>query len=286
MSRLSEKLKERKKELSCLYLVDELLKDRECNIEAIFRGVIDLLPPSWQFPEICRAKILFEGRSFAHHDFCNSRWFQTAELIVDDTVAGEIRVIYTQQAPSSSGWPFLPEEQRLLNAVASMVSRAIFHRQLGRALEVLQRGDPVTANGNLLLSSPDKHWRWRKKIAGVVADQLDMAKFGVEAIYLFGSTEDATAGPASDIDLIVHFTGDHEQRRCLESWFDGWSRCLSEMNFAKTGYRTDGLLDVHIITDGDIEKRSSYAVRIAAVDRPARLLRDRRSPSVREQGAA
>ena len=44
------------------------------------------------------------------------------------------------------------------------------------------------------------------------------------------------------------------------------------MNFLRTGYETDGLLDVHIITDEDIKNRTSYAVKIGAVTDAARPL--------------
>ena len=43
-----------------------------------------------------------------------------------------------------------------------------------------------------------------------------------------------------------------EQRRALELWLEGWSLCLAEMNFLRTGYRSQGLLDVHFVTDDDI----------------------------------
>ncbi len=55
-------------------------------------------------------------------------------------------------------------------------------------------------------------------------------------------------------------------------WLEGWSRCLSEINFLRTGYRTEGLLDVQLITDVDIAQRSSYAVKIDAITDPARKL--------------
>ena len=55
-------------------------------------------------------------------------------------------------------------------------------------------------------------------------------------------------------------------------WFEGWSLSLDEMNYLRTGYRTGGLLDVHIVTDEDIEKKSSYAVKIGAVTDAARSL--------------
>ena len=107
-----------------------------------------------------------------------------------------------------------------------------------------------------------------------IAAQLDADKFGVRAFYLIGSTKkNATAGPASDIDLLLHFHGSDQQRADLLLWLEGWSRCLGELNFLRTGYGTDGLLDVHLITDTDVAAaRTSYAVKIDAVTDPARKL--------------
>jgi hypothetical protein len=118
----------------------------------------------------------------------------------------------------------------------------------------------------------DEHWRWRLRMAQKIASEMDPRKFGVKAFYVFGSTKNATAGPASDIDILVHFQGSSQQESDLLLWLEGWSRCLSEMNFLRTGYRTDGLLDIHIVTDTDIEARSSFAVKIDAITDPARKL--------------
>jgi pyruvate,water dikinase len=119
---------------------------------------------------------------------------------------------------------------------------------------------------------PEEHWRWRMRMAERIARGLDPARFGVGAIYVFGSTKNATAGPGSDIDLLVHFVGDERQRECLTLWLDGWSQCLSEINYLRTGYRTRGLLDVHLVSDEDIAARTSYAAKIGAVTDPARPL--------------
>lgn len=118
----------------------------------------------------------------------------------------------------------------------------------------------------------DQHWRWRLRFAERIGTSLDAARFGVKALYLIGSTKNATAGPASDIDLLVHVTGTPEQRRSLGEWFDGWSLALSEMNYLRTGYHTEGLLDVHYLTDKDFERRTSYAVKVGAITDAARPL--------------
>ena len=119
----------------------------------------------------------------------------------------------------------------------------------------------------------ENHWMWRLRMAEHIAENIDPKHYGIEAMYIFGSTKNAIAGPASDIDLLVHFRGNDKQKKELKSWFDGWSLCLSEINYLKTGYKTDGLLDVHFITDEDIRNKNSYAIKINAVTDAARLLK-------------
>ena len=118
----------------------------------------------------------------------------------------------------------------------------------------------------------DIHWRWRLGMAERLAGLLDSRRFGVKALYLFGSTKNGTAGPGSDIDLLVHCVGSQAQTKELESWLEGWSLCLSQMNYLRTGVHTDGLLDVHLISDEDIQRKTSYASRIGATTDAARLL--------------
>jgi pyruvate,water dikinase len=117
-----------------------------------------------------------------------------------------------------------------------------------------------------------EHWRWRMRVAERIAKELDRKRYGVEAMYVIGSTKNATATAASDIDLLVHFRGSDAQKRELLSWFDGWSLSLAEMNYMRTGIRTERLLDVHVVTDDDIERKSSYAIKIGAVTDAARPL--------------
>ena len=141
----------------------------------------------------------------------------------------------------------------------------LFAPPLVTALEVAERGGRSEP-------SNEQHWRWRLRFAERIAATLDAERFGVRAMYVFGSAKNATSGPASDIDLLVHVIGTSEQRRALAEWFEGWSLALAEMNYLRTGYRTDGLLDVHYVTDEDCEQRTSFAVKIGAVTDAARPL--------------
>lgn len=133
--------------------------------------------------------------------------------------------------------------------------------------------EEITALNDLEEKRSDDHWKWRLRMSEKIASEIDTERFGVVACYVFGSTKNATAGPGSDIDMLIHFRGSDEQRKELETWLQGWGKCLAEMNYLKTGYELSTLLDVHIITDKDIENKTSYAVKIGAVTDSARELK-------------
>jgi predicted nucleotidyltransferase len=157
-----------------------------------------------------------------------------------------------------------------------LVLRVLMNAELNQAVAFLAPAQSASSEQSTGAEVSDRvtedHWRWRLRMAQRIAAQTDPARFGVKAFYVFGSAKNATAGPGSDIDLLIHFDGTNQQRTDLLLWLDGWSSCLGEMNFLRTGYKSQGLLDVHLITDSDIVARSSFAVKIDAVTDAARKL--------------
>lgn len=270
------KLTERAKELRCIYRIMEILKDENAECHVVFKSVIEAIPPGWQHPTVCESRILFEGREYDSVDFKETPWMQEADLVIDNHVAGKIQVVYTQNVFEVEN-PFLPDEQHLLNSIAQNLSRFIFFRRLRKTLEMShsnENGSSPLDDNSLLAYESDEHWKWRYQVAEKIAQRIDFKRFGIEALYLLGSTKNATAGPASDIDLMAHFRGTPEQRRALESWMEGWGLGLSELNFVKTGYTTPGsLIDFHIITDEDIRNNTSYAAMIGSTENSAKLLK-------------
>jgi hypothetical protein len=161
-------------------------------------------------------------------------------------------------------------------ATGGKVLRVAMNGDLGEALGFLATPAPSADDGTDRRApsetASDDHWHWRLRMAERIADQLDGPRFGVKAMYVFGSTKNATAGPGSDINLLIHFQGSELQKEQLVLWLEGWSLCLAALNFSRTGYESNGLLDYHLLTDEDIGQRTSYAVKIGAVTDAARLL--------------
>ena len=226
-------LKERAKELRCLYNVAAALSRREEPPQVVFQWVLHAIPPAWQFPEETTVRIEYLGRTHALPDFVDTPWRLRSPISIWRTTLGAIEVHYKQEKPIAWEGPFLKEERQLLDNIA--------HR-LGEYLEWKQR----ELSGERLGAAPE-HWRWRQRFAERIAAAIDPVRFGVEAVYLFGSTEAGDANVGSDIDLLVIWNGDPRQVADLQLWFEGWSLCLAEISFQLYGFPSEGLLDVKLL---------------------------------------
>ncbi len=157
-----------------------------------------------------------------------------------------------------------------------LVLRVLMNADLNEARGILAEPDTEPRTKEIEVAGSElpaeEYWLWRLRMAEHIASELDPDRFGVAGFYIFGSTKNAAAGLSSDIDILVHFRGSKRQREELKLWLEGWSLCLDEINYIRTGYRIGGMLDVHIVTDEDIEKGTSYAVKIGAVTDAAREL--------------
>ena len=56
-NKLLEALQERAKELNCLYRVDEVLSRSEAQEDDVYRDLLEIIPPGWQYPVVCKARI-------------------------------------------------------------------------------------------------------------------------------------------------------------------------------------------------------------------------------------
>jgi nucleotidyltransferase-like protein len=234
---------ERAKELRCLYAVAAAVSRREEPPQTVFSWVLDALPPAWQYPEDATARIEYFGRTHALPDFVDTPWRQRAEISIWRTGVGAIEVHYKREKPTAWEGPFLREERELLDNIA--------HR-IGEYLEWKQR----ELSGERLGAAPE-HWRWRQRFAERVAAAMDPDRFGVQGVYLFGSTEVGNAGVGSDIDLIVVCDGSDHQKKELEAWLEGWSLCLAEVSFQLYGVPSRGLLDVKFLDSEEAARTMS-----------------------------
>jgi signal transduction histidine kinase len=122
---ITNNLTERVKELNCLYGLSRLFENQALSIDAILQGVIDLVPPAWQYPSVTCARIRLKNSEFRSAGFQTSVWSQKQEIIVNQKRFGSIEVYYREARPQFDEGPFLKEERSLLLVIAERTGHTI-----------------------------------------------------------------------------------------------------------------------------------------------------------------
>jgi DNA-binding CsgD family transcriptional regulator len=116
-------LLERIKELNCMYGMAILAERYSDSIEDFLRNLVNILPPSWQYPEITCARILFDGKIYKSRVFKASKWRQSSRILMYNEPMGEVEVFYLEERPPEDEGPFLREERLLLDTIAEHIGK-------------------------------------------------------------------------------------------------------------------------------------------------------------------
>ena len=122
-AKLEIALRERIKELNCLYGISLLSERYSDSIDDLLRNLVNILPPSWQYPEITCARIIFNGKTYKSRGFKVTKWRQSSQIPMYNELVGEVEVLYLEGRPPEDEGPFLKEERVLLDAVAERIGK-------------------------------------------------------------------------------------------------------------------------------------------------------------------
>ncbi len=131
-------LQERIKELNCLYSISELIARAGISLTEILEHTVQLLPPTWQYPEVACARILLEGQEFRTEGFRDTKWKQISHIRVHGELAGTVELCYLEERPEHDEGPFLHEEQSLMDAIAERLGRVVERLRTQEALKESQ----------------------------------------------------------------------------------------------------------------------------------------------------
>ncbi len=127
-------LGERVKELNCLYSISRIVEKQGNSLTETLKEIVDVIPPSWQYPEVTCARVILEGQEFRSDNFRETIWKQTTNIITYGEPSGTLEVYYVEERPKSAEGPFLNEERNLINAIAERVGRIMERKHAEEAL--------------------------------------------------------------------------------------------------------------------------------------------------------
>jgi len=114
-------LRERIKELNCLYGVAQLAERHFNSLDNLLEELVNFLPHSWQYPDITCARIAFKGNTYKSEGFKVTEWRQSSRIYVYSEPVGEVAMFYLEECPPADEGPFLAEERALLDALADQI---------------------------------------------------------------------------------------------------------------------------------------------------------------------
>ena len=146
-------LRERVKELTCLYSVARLAESHDRPLPDLLRGVVELLPPAWQYPDLARARIVLDDGGVATPGFAPGLHHLAADIVVGGARRGTIEVHYAGEPPGGGAVPFLDEERSLLEAlaleIAGILERRMAREEKAHLEEQLRHADRLATIGRL-----------------------------------------------------------------------------------------------------------------------------------------
>lgn len=134
-------LRERVKELTCLYGISQISERFKGTPEKTYTGIVALIPPAWQYPEATIARIVLDGKTYESAAFGSGNGFQkiSADICINRKKRGALEVAYTGKKTLADDGPFLKEERNLIQMIARQLTVIIEREQADEEKEKLQK---------------------------------------------------------------------------------------------------------------------------------------------------
>ncbi|MGD9411656.1 MAG: hypothetical protein PVJ54_07340, partial [Desulfobacterales bacterium] len=125
LEQVSNRLRERIKELKCLYDISSLRAGTSFSLDDVLQEVIDFIPPATEYPEITCARIKFKRYEFTTKNFKDTKWKLSQEIKVNNERIGTLEVCYLKEKPELEEGPFFKEVKNLISAIAESIAQII-----------------------------------------------------------------------------------------------------------------------------------------------------------------
>ena len=125
-------LRERVKELTCLYGIAQVAQQTDATPDDVFQSIVRLLPPAFQFPDKAAASIVIDRQSYKSEGFqglsCHQKVLKYSlnrDIYVNQELRGFVEVGYPEGSQKNEHILFLEEEHHLIGEVTRQISLII-----------------------------------------------------------------------------------------------------------------------------------------------------------------
>jgi signal transduction histidine kinase len=167
-------LAERVKELTALHKTSRLLEENRLFDEGLLRELAALLPPAWQYPEVCEGRIRYAGLEATTAGWRETAWQQVESFTTSDGRTGALDVAYREERPAEAEGPFIAEERRLLQSLARMLTTHLDRQRAEQATRML--------SGRLVTAQEEERRHIARELHDEIGQILTVVKINLESL--------------------------------------------------------------------------------------------------------
>jgi formate hydrogenlyase transcriptional activator len=135
---LIHQLRERIKELDCLYSISDIAGNPSATLDSILQDIADAIPAGFQRPASTCVRIEVGERTAQTANFTTCEWTLEHDITQADAATGRLTVGHLDAPPP--GEPiFLEEERKLVREIADRIGKVVRHRILADTLARSER---------------------------------------------------------------------------------------------------------------------------------------------------
>jgi len=222
-------LKERVKELNCLWELSNLIEKPGISLGKIFQEIVNFLPAAWQYPEIVCARIILEGKEYKTENFKETIWKQSGDIKIHKKIIGTLEVYYLEERPEIDEGPFQKEEGDLIIVITERLGEFINGKkstaQLQQNYQITKRAmDATIETMSKIVEAKDPytagHQQRVSQLSTAIAKELNLSPDKVEGIRIaslihdigkIGLPTEILSKPSKLSDLEFSLIKEHSQ---------------------------------------------------------------------------
>ena len=114
-------LNERMKEISCLFVINEAIKNPDVSIPEVMDKITQAIPNGWQYPEKTAVKVLLDKTEYRTNRYEESTTFIEEKIFIRNKLRGKIEVFVFDLDEEQKKQAFLAEEKKLLKTICNNI---------------------------------------------------------------------------------------------------------------------------------------------------------------------
>ena len=139
-------LKERIKELNCLYEISKLAEKDRFSIQEICQEIVNIIPSACQYPELSCAKLIIENVKYISGNFIESKCKLCSDIIVNRKKYGLLEIFYIEDNSKDDKGSSIKEEKDLINAIAQRLGKIIERKKAMKKLKKSEEFNKLIIN--------------------------------------------------------------------------------------------------------------------------------------------